>query len=157
MSQINKILYATDLSETAQSAMTWARSLAEKYDADITIIHIIPELFKEITRFAGDRSSPSINDERKKAINSKKDEILSICRKRLKDLPNCEIDLDNIIVNAGHPINEILTTADKGNYDIVVMGTHGQSKISKLLLGSVARGVVDECKVPVLTIRLPSQ
>ena len=154
MSQINKILYATDLSETAKSAMTWSRSLAEKYDADVTVIHIIPELYKEFTRFAADRSSPSINEERKKAINSKKEEILRLCRERLKDLPNCQIDLDNIIVKAGDPVEEILTTADKGNYDIVIMGTHGQGKISKLLLGSVAREVVDECKVPVLTIRL---
>ncbi len=157
MSQITKILYATDLSETARSAMTWARSLAEKYDADITVIHVIPEMFKEISRFAADRSSPSINEERKKAINSKKEEILRTCGERLKDLPNCQLELDNIIVKAGDATEEILSTADKGNFDIVVMGTHGQGKISKLLLGSVARGVVDECKVPVLTIRLPAQ
>ena len=157
MSQITKILYATDLSETAKSAMIWARSLAEKYDAEITVIHIIPELFKEISRFGSDRSSPSITEERKTAVNSKKEEILRLCKERTKDLPDCQIDLDNIIVLAGDPVEKILTTAEKGNYDMVVMGTHGQGKISKLLLGSVARGVVDESKVPVLTIRLPSR
>ena len=85
----------------------------------------------------------------------KKNEILSTCKERLKDLPNCEISLDNIIVKAGHPVDEILSVALGGSYDVVVMGTHGQGKISRLLIGSVARGVVDKCEVPVLTIRLP--
>ncbi|MCK5516099.1 MAG: universal stress protein [Desulfobulbaceae bacterium] len=155
MSKISKILYATDLSETARAAMIWARSLADKYDADITIIHVIPQLYKDLDRFGSDRHGPSLNDERSKAVDIKKEEILSVCKERLKDLPNCQITLDNILVKAGQPVQEILSTIHRGNYDMVVMGTHGQGKISKLLLGSVARGVVDESKVPVLTIRLP--
>ena len=152
-----KILYATDLSETARAAMIWARSLADKYDAAITVIHVIPQMYKELARFGSDRVGPSLNERRSEAVDLKKNEILGICRERLKDLPNCEINLDNIIVKAGHPVDEILSVASSGNYDIVVLGTHGQGTISKLLVGSVARGVVDKCEVPVLTIRLPAK
>jgi len=45
--EINKILYATDLSSTAKVAMSWAMSLAEKYDAAITVVHIMPDLIEE--------------------------------------------------------------------------------------------------------------
>jgi ACR3 family arsenite transporter len=51
---------------------------------------------------------------------------------------------------------EIIAAVDGGEYDMVVMGTHGHSMIGDLLLGSVARGVVHKCKAPVLTIKLPA-
>ncbi len=42
MSAVQTILYATDLSETAREAMKWTQNLAVKYEAEVTIIHVIP-------------------------------------------------------------------------------------------------------------------
>ena len=154
MSKINRILYATDLSKTAREAMDWTRSLAGKYEAEITIIHIIPDVDKKIASFGAGRTDPSISEERQKLIDSKKEEILRLCKERQKDRPDCKLDLDHILVKTGQPAKEILATVDSGHYDIVIMGTHGQGLISKLLTGSVAKRVVEECKIPVLTIRL---
>ena len=154
MEKVKKILYATDLSETAREAMDWAKSLTEKYDAEITIIHIIPDVAKEIDTFGADRTKPSIDKVRDDAIASKKKEILQLCKERHKNQPDCKIDLDHILVKVGKPVQEILTTVDTGDFDMVVMGTYSQGLLAKVLLGSVAKGVVEQCKVPVLTVRL---
>ncbi len=157
MSQISKILYATDLSESATPAMGWARSLAEKYDAEITVIHVIPDASKEISAFGADRKKPSISDERNAAISVKKEEILSLCKKRRADLPNCKLDLDHILIKLGAPAQEILAAVEDGAFDILVLGTRAKSLIDKVFLGSVARDVMSHCSIPVLTVRLQSE
>jgi len=56
MSAIQKILYATDLSEAAKEAMKWTKDLAAKYKAEVTIIHIIPDsVSRELSSFGADR------------------------------------------------------------------------------------------------------
>ncbi|MCK5070192.1 MAG: universal stress protein [Desulfocapsa sp.] len=155
MSQISKILYATDLSESAKPAMAWARSLAGKYDAQINVIHVIPDASKEISAFGADRKKPSISDERDAAISSKKNEILALCKKRHSDLPTCTLDLEHILIKLGAPVAEIIDTVENGDFDILVLGTRSKSLIDKVFLGSVARGVMDQCPIPVLTVRLP--
>jgi arsenite transporter len=68
-------------------------------------------------------------------------------------LDDCKVHPD-VIVKVGHPVEQIVKTAIEGDYDLVVLGTHGHSMIDDLLLGSVARGVVKKSPMPVLTVRL---
>jgi nucleotide-binding universal stress UspA family protein len=52
------------------------------------------------------------------------------------------------------PAAEALAKAAKSEkVDLVVMGSHGQSALSNVILGSVASGVLARCDVPVLLIR----
>jgi len=164
MPKINKILYATDLSENARLALTWAMSLAEQYDAAISIIHVIPDVIEEMSasmgydlaaHFDADRLNQLNAEGKDEAKDSIKDRITTVCEGIKNEFPSCRMDFNHIIIKAGHPVQEILAAADDGNYDMVVMGTHGHGLIDELLLGSVARGVVHKCKVPVLTVRLP--
>ncbi len=53
----------------------------------------------------------------------------------------------------GVPAEVIAETAEKEKFDLIVMGTHGHSSLSNVILGSVASGVLARCKVPVLLIR----
>jgi len=161
MSKVTKILYATDLSESAKAAMTWAISLAEKYEAAVTIIHVIPDLasmgYDLSVHFSADQLSQINTEEQAKAMDSIKERVKSVCEEMKNDIPSCRIDLNDVIIKAGHPVQEIIAAAEDGKYDMVVMGTHGHSLISDLLIGSVARGVVHKCKAPVLTIRLAAE
>ena len=47
----------------------------------------------------------------------------------------------------------ISSTASKGKFDLLMMGSHGYGSLGKLVLGSVATKVMAECEVPVLTVR----
>ncbi len=53
----------------------------------------------------------------------------------------------------GHAPEVIAKTADSGNYDLLVMGSHGHGTLGNLVMGSVATKVLSACKTPVLLIR----
>jgi nucleotide-binding universal stress UspA family protein len=53
----------------------------------------------------------------------------------------------------GHPSDEIASYAEAGNFDLVVMGSHGVGALKNLVLGSVATKVLARCTVPVLLVR----
>ena len=55
----------------------------------------------------------------------------------------------------GVPFKEIISFARAGNYDLIVMGTHGRSGLKHALLGSVAEKVVRKAPCAVLTVRMP--
>lgn len=57
------------------------------------------------------------------------------------------------VAKIGHAADVIAQTADKGDYDLVVLGSHGQGSLLNLVMGSVATKVIANCKVPVLLIR----
>ncbi len=166
MSKITKILYATDLSASAKAAFKWAMSLAEQYDASITVIHVIPDLTEEMSASAGydlaahfgaDRLAEFNEEGRANAFTAVRERIQNVCTEMEKDFSKCRTNLNNIIIKVGHPVRNIITAAEEGGYDIVVLGTHGHGLIGDLMLGSVARGVVHKCSIPVLTVRLPPE
>ncbi|MDH3386048.1 MAG: universal stress protein, partial [Nitrosopumilus sp.] len=62
----------------------------------------------------------------------------------------------NIAVNIIHNssvIDGILSFADKNNIDLIVIGSHGRSGFKKLVLGSVASGVITKARCPVLVTK----
>ncbi len=57
------------------------------------------------------------------------------------------------IYQVGHPAEVIAQTATSGNYDMVVMGSHGHAALGNLVMGSVATKVLAHCKTPALIVR----
>ena len=58
-------------------------------------------------------------------------------------------------IETGRPARTILDVVEEGEVDHVVMGSHGRSGVSRILLGSVAEDVVRESPVPVTIVRHP--
>ena len=158
--EIKKILYATDLSENARYAFDYAISIADHYDAKITIFHVLEELQADKTSIA----THIIGEERwkelrikneQKVIETIKARLEKFCDEVASKIPKCRVFTDEIIVKIGHPSNEILKIANNTPYDMVIMGTHGLGMLEEVVMGATARRVVRRCKKPVLTIRLP--
>lgn len=59
----------------------------------------------------------------------------------------------NFFYVPGHAAEAIAELAQKEQFDLIVMGTHGHSSLGRLLLGSVTSGVLARCQVPVLLVR----
>lgn len=57
------------------------------------------------------------------------------------------------INKVGSAAELIAATADKGKFDMLILGSHGHSSIGNLIMGSVATKVMAHCSVPVLLIR----
>ena len=53
----------------------------------------------------------------------------------------------------GHPATAIVYLAEKEKVDLIVMPTHGRTGLLRVLMGSVAEGVVRKAKCPVLTVK----
>jgi nucleotide-binding universal stress UspA family protein len=53
----------------------------------------------------------------------------------------------------GHAAETIAAYAEKGKFDLMVMGSHGHGSLTNLVMGSVATKVLAKCSVPVLLVR----
>jgi len=59
----------------------------------------------------------------------------------------------SFVHKVGHPADEIASYAESGNFDLLIMGSHGVGALKNLVLGSVATKVLARCTVPVLLVR----
>ncbi len=167
---VKKILYATDLSENARYAFAYAVSLADLYNAGITMIHVLPEvpamLDQTVIGYISEERWQDIKsgqmDEAKEALIGKKREHLAVkeaLHQFSEDIKQQQagegFTTDDIIVQRGNPVEEIIKGAEECNCDLIVMGTHGHGTLEDVMLGSTARRVIRRSKVPVLVVRLP--
>ena len=158
--EIKKILYATDLSENARYAFGYAMSLANRYEARITILHVL----EDVSPFADSLVINMIGEKKwdelrktneQKVIDTIKERLSNFCEEVSRDLPECPFITDEILVKVGNPAEEILEQVEKKDFDMVVLGAHGQGFIEDAIMGSVSRRVVRRCKKPVLVVRIP--
>jgi len=56
-------------------------------------------------------------------------------------------------VKSGPAADNIASVAAKGDFDMIIMGSHGHSTLGNLVMGSVATKVLAHCKTPVLLVR----
>jgi nucleotide-binding universal stress UspA family protein len=166
--QIRKILYATDLSESAVHAFSYAVSLANQYGAGITFLHVFAEIPGEeyITNMIPPDTWEGIkkkhfSEARDKLIGKKRDhivmrEVLEAFSEEAKvNAKDQAFVTDEILIKTGAPPEIIVQTAKERNCDLIVVGTHGHGIISEVLIGSTAKWVVRHSPIPVLVIRLP--
>jgi nucleotide-binding universal stress UspA family protein len=158
--EIKKILYTTDLSENARHAFSYAASLANRYDAGITILYVLEEISPTTDNLVvGILGREKWNELRgnneKEVLDTLKSRLTKFCEDVQAELPACPFITDKIKVLIGKPVDEILQEVEKGDYDMVVMGAHGHGVLSDAFMGSVSRRVVRRCKKPVLVVRLP--
>jgi nucleotide-binding universal stress UspA family protein len=169
---VKKILYATDISESARHAFAYAVSLANLYGASITLLHVLAEssdlMDHWVVGYIGSERWEEIKNqhfqEATETLTRKKREYIPIkevldqfCEKTKASHEDHDFDADEILVLRGNPVETILEQAEKKNCDLIVMGTHGHGKLADVVLGSTARRVVGQCKKPVLVIRLPEE
>lgn len=160
-----KILFATDLSETSRHALRYAMDLAEKYQGQITMLHILPDMIDEYSINTGldleaHFDKKNLEEINKKGLKSAQEalhkRIIEMSREAREELGHSPIDDDHVIIKIGKAEKVILDEVNQGEYDLLIMGSHGQGKIKDLFIGSVAEAVVHKCTIPVLVVRLPS-
>ncbi|MBK1612680.1 universal stress protein UspA [Rubrivivax gelatinosus] len=59
----------------------------------------------------------------------------------------------DFVYKVGAPADVVVALAEKNEYDLVVLGSHGHGSLANLVLGSVATKVLARCKTPALLIR----
>lgn len=143
----DKIVTAIDFSENSDRAFEYALTLATRFDAELTIMHVINEPV-DLRGFY----VPHISFEQlEKEIEEGAVKIMEeFCSTRLGVFSNYKT-----AIVAGIPYDEIIRKADEINASLIVLGTHGRTGLDHLIFGSTAERVVRSANCPVMTVRLP--
>ena len=163
--ELKKILYVTDLSPSARHAGTYACSLGVKYNAEVTVMHVLPDILEELSETAGVDISDRVdkrtwNEFNAYGIEHAREEVRrrveSTSRQITRLVPYCPMNPENIRVEAGNPEDKIVQVAEEEGFDLIILGTYGHSAIEDAFLGSVAQDVIRKSSVPVLSVKLPA-
>ncbi|MGD8257984.1 MAG: universal stress protein [Desulfobacterales bacterium] len=159
---IKKILYTTDLSPNARFAFSYAVSLANRYDAAITILHVLedvsPSADSLVINIIGKAKWDELRQNNENdVLDTIKSRLTKFCEDVSAEIPSCPFITDEIMVRIGNPVEEIVQLAENNDYDVIVMGAHGQGILTNAVIGSTSRRVVRRCKKPVLVVRLPEE
>ncbi len=133
------ILHPTDFSDSSKPAFELACAMARDYKAKLILVHVQPAP----RVFAPDGIAVPF------AAEETYDARVQLARMFPAE-PGVEVEQH---VLDGDPAAEILKAATTAGADVVVMGTHGTTGLTRLLVGSVAENVMRKAPCPVLTVR----
>ena len=138
-----KLLFASDGSECSDRAARYlVKSLRKAVkDLTVTLFYVDVPMLDRVSRELGERRVAEIHRENSEAC-------LKRARQRLK---RAGLKFDETYT-AGNAASCIGKRAREGEYDLVLMGSHGRSALKNVLLGSVTARVLSECEVPVLVV-----
>ncbi len=152
MREVQQVLFATDFSEYSHQARDFACQLAEKFGARLHVIHVVHNLAIEVPEFGMGLAFPGYLEN----LSEVKHELAAKAQVTLaKELTENFKEDHNVLfaIQFGIPDVEIVKYANQNAIDLIVMGTHGRSGISHVLVGSVAERVIEKATCPVTTVR----
>lgn len=135
----DRILFPTDGSEPATSALGYVRDVATAHDATIHVLHVV--------------------DTTQDSVTQTHEEILeTLTREGERTVVNAASRLggegESVVTDvvSGTPHEAIVDYGEAHDVDLVVMPTHGKSGLGRFLLGSVTERVITTSPVPVLAV-----
>jgi universal stress protein A len=142
----SKILHATDYSKASAPALDEAVALAKQNGAELLILHIIDPVPPYV---AGEDIGGA--DLYMKLEATTKQEAEASMKKLMEKLRKLKVNAKSVLLR-GTAHEQIVRTAKNRRANLIVIGTHGRTGLSKLLMGSVANKVVSTAHCPVLTV-----
>ncbi len=139
---MEKILVPFDGSGYSQKAYEKALEIAEKFGSKILVVSVLQSK-------AADTAGVSL--ERMQEIQDEEKDTATTMLKNLESqatAKNISFHME-VIINPSSA-DGIVTFAEKNNVDLIVIGSHGRTGFRKIVLGSVANGVLAQAKCPVL-------
>jgi nucleotide-binding universal stress UspA family protein len=143
--KFSKILVAADGSQASMDAADQAIEIARKYNSELIALHVI---LSDTTIFG--TNPPQHIDEIKQQAQQYLDKIK---QKLPNQHDNNKIQMRTELISSATAVGGIVGFAEKENIDLIVIGTRGRSGFKKLLLGSVASGVVNYAHCPVMVVK----
>lgn len=140
---LKKILFPTDFSHSGDAALAYATSLARDMGATLLIVHVE----EPPAAYGGGELYYGVPEPADEELRRMLGEVLPT---------DPAVPHEHRLVN-GDPATAIVNLAEMEGADLIVMGTHGRTGFSRLLMGSVAELVVRRAQCPVLTIKQPAR
>jgi nucleotide-binding universal stress UspA family protein len=141
-----RILVPVDGSTTSNCALQEAIKLAQQHHAQLELVHVFEDILYWV-------DESYINyAELQETVRESSEKIL-IEAQALVQQGGLATGIKLLEAKGQRTANVIVAEAERWQADLIVIGTHGRTGFSRLLLGSVAEGVVRTAAIPVLLIR----
>lgn len=141
---MKNIAVGIDFSDLAEPVMDHATKLAKALHAHLHLVHIYaPE--PDFVGYA-EYAYPGV-DEREEELREEKNKI----REWIDKLKSKGVDASGYM-REGDTVHGLLEFAEKREASMVVIGTHGRGFVERMLLGSVAEGVIRHATLPVVVV-----
>lgn len=138
------ILIPVDGSSTSEHALQEALRLAQQHGAQLELVYVVENILN--------KEGFVIYPELQETMRNKGRKILT---QALNVVQGAGMTAETKLLEGGGAriASVILAEAKRWRAELIVIGTHGRTGISKLIFGSVAEGVVRTSHIPVLLIR----
>jgi len=148
---IENVLFPTDFSDSALSALVFARQFADTFDAVLHCLHVVDEAYQYWSPM-GPESIP---------VGPPPEEMVELGRTRMQQFQGEHLTglkrAPVTHVAIGRPFAEIIGYARGHDVQLIVLATHGRGAITQMLLGSTTEKVVRKAPCAVLTVRAAGQ
>ena len=139
---VRKILLATDFSEAAEKAATYARSLARRYGSRVELAHVLDPAALE--NYGEAVVGVVISDRRE----ARKENLATLTHQ----FQVAGVEAEAKPLEGHYPAKLLLGLAKEDGIDLIVVGTEAKSGLERLVLGSTAEQVLRAATCPVLTV-----
>jgi nucleotide-binding universal stress UspA family protein len=146
MDAIQKILVPIDLSNHSERVLGLAAELCRRHEAEATLLHVWDPLL-----IATPHNEQVFNPRWTPQDVSHVASELAAAKQALLAAGVLRVD---VVLEHGRVDREIIELAHAGGFDLIVMGTHGRTGFSHVLIGSIAERVVRRAPCPVMTVRM---
>src|SRR5437660_12258183 len=147
MITLRRILIPIDFSPHSEQALKYGVALAEKFGAELFLIHAFQDVSIYQTEVVS--GAPPIMPPVEQLTASARGEMQRLVQEKSLQRFGAHTDIVE-----GAAVEEIVDYAKEKDIDLIVMGTHGRGWLAHVLMGSVAEKVVRKAPCPVLTVRL---
>lgn len=139
---VSSVMVPIDFSDASMRALGYGRHIADEFDADLALVHIIPLSIPTLYAYPAPTREWQMEHEaeaerRLRALISKEDADRMRCR---------------FVARCGHIDEELLRLIGEAKTDLIVMGSHGRRAFQRWLLGSVTENLLRKAPVPILTV-----
>ena len=147
----DRLLVPVDFTPFSEEALLFASELAEKLEAQLLVLHVIHDPLEAPGFYAQKGKKKKFLRNMEEAAEEMMDEFLIKIRKLHPD--NTPIKKAIPILVVGIPVTRIVEIAEKKQARMIIIGSHGRTGLSNLLLGSKAEQVVRLSPVPVTVVK----
>lgn len=143
--QIQRILVPTDFSPLADTAVEVAAEYARRFNAHLTVVHVMPPFFSGTEADIFAVSSAYYGRELIGIMEGNLEKVAAPLREQ-----GISVDIN---LPHGVPAIEVVKLARQLDTDLIVVSTHGRTGLGHAFLGSTAERIVQKASCPVLTVR----
>jgi nucleotide-binding universal stress UspA family protein len=150
---IKSILVPVDGSEHSGKALTLAVDIAEKYDANLSVLFVTShEIDGDIHHFAATEYSSEYIPKYDRVVREVSENIGKSTIKRMINKLKTTVMIKPVVLS-GNPAEQIVEYSMNNNFDMVIMGNRGLSDIKGMMMGSVSRKVNRQVKCAFVSVK----